>query len=55
MLLSWLAAGGLGALRLVARRTRLIAAIDHDLDLLKRRPPFYQSIGATPGPIGSFC
>src|SRR5262249_59646926 len=38
-----LAAGGLGALLLVARRTGLIAAIDHDLHLLKRHLPYHES------------
>jgi hypothetical protein len=38
-----LAAGGLGALLLVARRTGLIAAIDHDLHLLKRHLPYFES------------
>src|SRR5262245_34948555 len=35
-----LAAGGLGALLLLARRTGLIAAIDHHLHLLKRHLPY---------------
>src|SRR5947209_19885578 len=38
-----LAAGGLGALLLLARRTGLISAIDHDLHLLKRHPPYHES------------
>jgi Transposase DDE domain group 1 len=38
-----LAAGGLGALLLLARRTGLIAAIDHDLHLLKRHLPYHES------------
>ena len=38
-----LAAGGIGALLLVARRTGLIAAIDHDLHLLKRHLPYHES------------
>jgi Transposase DDE domain group 1 len=38
-----LAPGGLGALLLVARRTGLIAAIDHDLHLLKRHLPYFES------------
>jgi Transposase DDE domain group 1 len=38
-----LAAGGLGALLLVARRTGLIAAIDHRLHLLKRHLPYHES------------
>jgi hypothetical protein len=38
-----LAAGGLGALLLVARRTGLIAAIDHHLHLLKRHLPYHES------------
>ena len=35
-----LAAGGLGARLLVAQRTGLVAAIDHDLHLLKRHLPY---------------
>jgi hypothetical protein len=38
-----LAPGGLGALLLVAQRTGLIAAIDHDLHLLKRHLPYHES------------
>jgi DDE family transposase len=38
-----LAPGGIGALLLVARRTGLIAAIDHDLHLLKRHLPYHES------------
>jgi hypothetical protein len=38
-----LAAGGLGARLLVACRTGLIAAIDHDLHLLKRHLPDHES------------
>ena len=38
-----LAPGGLGALPLLARRTGLIAAIDHDLHLLKRHLPYFES------------
>jgi hypothetical protein len=38
-----LAAGGIGALLLVARRTGLIAAIDHDLHLFKRHLPYHES------------
>jgi hypothetical protein len=38
-----LAPGGIGALLLVARRTGLIAAIDHDLHLLKRHLPYFES------------
>jgi hypothetical protein len=38
-----LAAGGLGALLLIARRTGLIAAIDHALHLLKRHLPYFES------------
>jgi Transposase DDE domain group 1 len=38
-----LAAGGIGALLLLARRTGLIAAIDHDLHLLKRHLPYHES------------
>jgi hypothetical protein len=38
-----LAPGGLGALLLVARRTGLIAAIDHHLHLLKRHLPYFES------------
>jgi Transposase DDE domain group 1 len=38
-----LAPGGLGALLLIARRTGLIAAIDHHLHLLKRHLPYFES------------
>jgi hypothetical protein len=38
-----LAAGGIGALLLLARWTGLIAAIDHDLHLLKRHLPYLES------------
>ena len=38
-----LAPGGIGALLLVARRTGLIAAIDHHLHLLKRHLPYFES------------
>jgi Transposase DDE domain group 1 len=38
-----LAPGGIGALLLVARRTGLIAAIDHHLHLLKRHLPYLES------------
>jgi Transposase DDE domain group 1 len=38
-----LAAGGLGALLLVAQRTGLAAGIDHDLHLLKRHLPYHES------------
>jgi hypothetical protein len=38
-----LAAGGLGALLLLAQRTGLISAIDHDLHLLKRHLPYHES------------
>ena len=38
-----LAAGGIGALLLVARRTGLIADIDHNLHLLKRHLPYHES------------
>src|SRR5262249_7247379 len=38
-----LAPGGIGALLLLARRTGLIAAIDHDLHLLKRHLPYHES------------
>ena len=38
-----LAPGGIGALLLVARRTGLIAAIDHALHLLKRHLPYFES------------
>jgi hypothetical protein len=38
-----LAPGGLGAMLLIARRTGLIAAIDHDLHLLKRHLPYFES------------
>ncbi|MBV8577251.1 MAG: IS1380 family transposase, partial [Acetobacteraceae bacterium] len=35
--------GGIGAMLLLARRTGLIAAIDHDLHLLKRHLPYHES------------
>jgi Transposase DDE domain group 1 len=38
-----LVAGGLGAMLLIARRTGLIAAIDHHLHLLKRHLPYFES------------
>jgi hypothetical protein len=38
-----LAAGGIGAMLLVARRTGLIADIDHHLHLLKRHLPYHES------------
>jgi Transposase DDE domain group 1 len=38
-----LAPGGIGAMLLLARRTGLIAAIDHDLHLLKRHLPYHES------------
>jgi hypothetical protein len=38
-----LAQGGLGAMLLIAQRTGLIAAIDHDLHLLKRHLPYHES------------
>jgi hypothetical protein len=38
-----LAPGGIGAMLLLARRTGLIAAIDHDLPLLKRHLPYHES------------
>src|SRR5215470_2897354 len=38
-----LAPGGLGALLLLAQRTGLTAAIDHDLHLLKRHLPSHES------------
>jgi Transposase DDE domain group 1 len=38
-----LAPGGIGAVLLVARRTGLIAAIDHRLHLLKRHLPYFES------------
>jgi hypothetical protein len=38
-----LAPGGLGALLLLARRTGLVAGIDHDLHLLKRHLPYHES------------
>ena len=38
-----LAAGGIGAMLLVAQRTGLVAAIDHDLHLLKRHVPYHES------------
>jgi hypothetical protein len=37
------APGGLGAMLLVAQLTGLIAAIDHDLHLLKRHLPYFES------------
>ena len=38
-----LAAGGIGAMLLLARRTGLIADIDHNLHLLKRHLPYHES------------
>jgi Transposase DDE domain group 1 len=38
-----LAPGGIGAMLLLARRTGLIAALDHDLHLLKRHLPYHES------------
>src|SRR6516225_10572875 len=38
-----LAPGGIGAMLLLARRTGLIAGIDHDLHLLKRHLPYHES------------
>jgi Transposase DDE domain group 1 len=38
-----LAAGGVGAMLLLARRTGLIRDIDHDLHLLKRHLPYHES------------
>jgi hypothetical protein len=38
-----LAPGGIGAMLLLARRTGLIAAIDHELHLLKRHLPYHES------------
>jgi hypothetical protein len=38
-----LAAGGIGAMLLLARRTGLIDDIDHDLHLLKRHQPYHES------------
>ena len=38
-----LAPGGIGALLLLAQRTGLTAAIDHDLHLLKRHLPYHES------------
>jgi hypothetical protein len=38
-----LAPGGIGVMLLLARRTGLIAAIDHDLHLLKRHLPYHES------------
>src|SRR4051794_20711870 len=38
-----LAPGGIGAMLLLARRTGLTAAIDHDLHLLKRHLPYHES------------
>jgi Transposase DDE domain group 1 len=38
-----LAAGGIGAMLLLARRTGLIDAIDHNLHLLKRHLPYHES------------
>ena len=38
-----LAQGGLGAMLLIAQRTGLIAAIDHNLHLLKRHLPYFES------------
>ena len=38
-----LAPGGIGAMLLLARKTGLIADIDHDLHLLKRHLPYHES------------
>src|SRR5208283_4812177 len=38
-----LAAGGIGAMLLVARQTGLISGIDHNLHLLKRHLPYHES------------
>jgi DDE family transposase len=38
-----LAAGGIGAMLLVAQRTGLVAGIDHDLHLLQRHLPYHES------------
>jgi Transposase DDE domain group 1 len=38
-----LAAGGIGAMLLLAQRTGLVAGIDHDLHLLKRHLPYHES------------
>jgi hypothetical protein len=38
-----LAPGGIGAMLLLARRTGLIAAMDHDLHLLKVHLPYHES------------
>src|SRR3954471_11689643 len=38
-----LAPGGIGAMLLLARRTGLTAAIDHDLHLLKKHLPYHES------------
>ena len=38
-----LAAGGIGAMLLIARQTGLIAGIDHNLHLLKRHLPYHES------------
>ena len=38
-----LAAGGIGAMLLLARRIGLIRDIDHDLQLLKRHLPYHES------------
>jgi Transposase DDE domain group 1 len=38
-----LAAGGIGVMLLVAQRTGLTAGIDHDLHLLKRHLPYFES------------
>jgi Transposase DDE domain group 1 len=38
-----LAPGGIGAMLLLARRTGLVAAIDHDLQLLKVHLPYHES------------
>ena len=35
--------GGIGAMLLLARRTGLIADIDHELHLLKRHLPYHES------------
>src|SRR5258708_40010174 len=38
-----LAAGGIGAMLLLARRTGLIHDLDHDLHLLKKHLPYHES------------
>jgi hypothetical protein len=38
-----IAAGGIGAMLLLARRTGLVAALDHRLHLLKRHLPYHES------------